>query len=242
MMSCRTQSVRQPRASRRTGSTPSPAPMKRTHQSQQQTPMVTVLKKTHQIRHGVLHQQQFEDAAVEEQPRGISAQQRLAHVRRSWVVAFITMLVQTWAAVIMGVLSGSISWFSMMILHKKSVLLQQQACRGRNNRASSRAEVVQPRLTHEKLKRRMLQGQRTIAAGGHPNIISTTVILLIIRLFMPLWMPDEHLVIGEDAVHGEEVYSLWDDGEKYNPTRHDYLDENLPARFANEARGVTIQL
>uniref|UniRef100_A0A2C9V9Q9 Ammonium transporter AmtB-like domain-containing protein n=1 Tax=Manihot esculenta TaxID=3983 RepID=A0A2C9V9Q9_MANES len=34
-------------------------------------------------------------------------------------------LVQSWAAIIMGMLSGSIPWVSMMVLHKKSTLLQK---------------------------------------------------------------------------------------------------------------------
>ncbi|KAG7965141.1 hypothetical protein I3843_09G209600 [Carya illinoinensis] len=34
-------------------------------------------------------------------------------------------LVQSWAAIVMGILSGSIPWVSMMILHKKSTLLQK---------------------------------------------------------------------------------------------------------------------
>ncbi|GFY95780.1 hypothetical protein Acr_11g0000860 [Actinidia rufa] len=40
------------------------------------------------------------------------------------------------------------------------------------------------------------------------NVISTTAILLAIRLFMPLRMPEEELAIGDDAVHGEEAYAL----------------------------------
>ena len=34
-------------------------------------------------------------------------------------------LVQSWAAIVMGILSGSIPWVSMMVLHKKSALLQK---------------------------------------------------------------------------------------------------------------------
>ena len=36
------------------------------------------------------------------------------------------------------------------------------------------------------------------------NIVSTTIILLAIRVFIPLRMPEEQLIIGDDAVHGEE--------------------------------------
>uniref|UniRef100_N1R494 Ammonium transporter 2 member 1 n=1 Tax=Aegilops tauschii TaxID=37682 RepID=N1R494_AEGTA len=34
-------------------------------------------------------------------------------------------LVQTWAAVVMGIFAGSVPWFTMMILHKKSALLMK---------------------------------------------------------------------------------------------------------------------
>lgn len=34
-------------------------------------------------------------------------------------------LVQSWAAIVMGIVSGSIPWVSMMVLHKKSSLLQK---------------------------------------------------------------------------------------------------------------------
>lgn len=79
------------------------------------------------------------------------------------------------------------------------------------------------------------------------NIVSTTIILLGIRFFIPLRMPDEQLIIGDDAVHGEEAYALWGDGEKYDPTKHGwntsvYGEEMAPSTYFNGARGVTINL
>lgn len=80
------------------------------------------------------------------------------------------------------------------------------------------------------------------------NIVSTTIILLFIRLFIPLRMPDNQLMIGDDAVHGEEAYALWGDGEKYDPTRHNswnmpaYGEEVAPSPYITGARGVTINL
>lgn len=41
------------------------------------------------------------------------------------VVVAVLGVVQSWAAIVMGILSGSIPWVSMMILHKKSKLLQK---------------------------------------------------------------------------------------------------------------------
>lgn len=80
------------------------------------------------------------------------------------------------------------------------------------------------------------------------NLVSTTIILLVIRIFIPLRMPDHELMIGDDAVHGEEAYALWGDGEKYDPNRHGYIfgaPETTPNDYGNRngaARGVTINL
>ncbi|XP_058075062.1 ammonium transporter 2-like [Magnolia sinica] len=176
-------------------------------------------------------------------------------------------LVQGWAAVVMGILSGSIPWFTMMILHKKSTLLQQvddtlavfhtHAVAGLLGGALT-GLFAEPTLCSLILPVKNSRGAFYGGNGGVQflkqlvgalfvigwNIISTTVILLFIRLFMPLRMPEHELVIGDDAVHGEEAYALWGDGEKYDPTRHGYdnSDENMPARVAIGARGVTIQL
>lgn len=78
------------------------------------------------------------------------------------------------------------------------------------------------------------------------NVVSTTIILLFIRLFVPLRMPDEDLMIGDDAVHGEEAYALWGDGEKFDPRRHGNAtastEERAASPYINGARGVTINL
>lgn len=81
------------------------------------------------------------------------------------------------------------------------------------------------------------------------NFLATTLILLFIKLFIALRMPDDQLMIGDDAVHGEEAYALWGDGEKFDPTEHGWLGgtataEELrpPPGFVNGARGVTINL
>lgn len=79
------------------------------------------------------------------------------------------------------------------------------------------------------------------------NIVSTTIILLTIKIFIPLRMPDDQLMIGDDAVHGEEAYALWGDGEKYDPTKHGwhgslYTEQIAPSGFVNGARGVTVNL
>ncbi|KAF8397245.1 hypothetical protein HHK36_016155 [Tetracentron sinense] len=179
-------------------------------------------------------------------------------------------VVQSWAAIVMGILSGSIPWFSMMILHKNSTLLQKvddtlgvfhtHAVAGLLGGALT-GLLAEPALCRLILPVGNSRGAFYGGSGGVQflkqlvgalfvigwNIVSTTVILLTIRLFIPLRMPDEQLVIGDDAVHGEEAYALWGDGEKYDPMKHgwhgsSYSEQIAPSQHVNGARGVTIQL
>ncbi|RRT43556.1 hypothetical protein B296_00024550 [Ensete ventricosum] len=74
------------------------------------------------------------------------------------------------------------------------------------------------------------------------NLVSTTTILLAIARFMPLRMSDDQLVIGNDAGHGEEAYTLWGDGERFDTMRHVTMPSINGMSEVNGARGVTIQL
>jgi Amt family ammonium transporter len=46
------------------------------------------------------------------------------------------------------------------------------------------------------------------------NIIGTFILLKIIGLFVNLRFDDETLLIGDDAIHGEEAYAIYSDGQK----------------------------
>jgi Amt family ammonium transporter len=46
------------------------------------------------------------------------------------------------------------------------------------------------------------------------NIVMTTIILLFIKLFVPLRMPEEMLLVGDDAIHGESAYTFFDSSER----------------------------
>ncbi len=46
------------------------------------------------------------------------------------------------------------------------------------------------------------------------NIVGTFILLKAIGLFMPLRMDEETLMIGDDAVTGEEAYAIFDDGQR----------------------------
>ncbi len=46
------------------------------------------------------------------------------------------------------------------------------------------------------------------------NVVGTFILLKIIGLFVNLRFDDETLLIGDDAVHGEEAYAIYSDGQK----------------------------
>ncbi|EXB34468.1 Ammonium transporter 3 member 1 [Morus notabilis] len=63
------------------------------------------------------------------------------------------------------------------------------------------------------------------------NFVATSVICIAIKTVMPLRMPEDQLLIGDDAVHGEEAYALWGDGEKYDFLKHEiFSDDNSQPR------------
>ncbi|XP_065854440.1 ammonium transporter 2 [Euphorbia lathyris] len=174
-------------------------------------------------------------------------------------------LVQSWAAIVYGIMSGSIPWVSMMVLHKKCTLLQQvddtlgvfhtHAVAGLLGGLLT-GLLAEPELCEFILPKKT-RGAFYGGNGGKQfmkqivgacfiigwNIMSTSIILLAIRLFIPLRMTEDQLVIGDDAVHGEEAYALWGDGEKYDPTSTTTLPSHTqPSPYGNGARGVTISL
>ncbi|KAL1804627.1 hypothetical protein DCAR_0830420 [Daucus carota subsp. sativus] len=183
-------------------------------------------------------------------------------------------LVQAWAAIVMGILSGSVPWYTMMILHKKSILLQKvddtlgvfhtHAVAGLLGGLLT-GLLAEPDLCRLTLPVTDSRGAFYGGKGGVQflkqlvaalfvigwNIISTTIILLVIKVFIPLRMPDEELNIGDDAAHGEEAYALWGDGERYDPGKHGnwngslFTEQTTPTAYGNgiaAARGITIDL
>ena len=65
------------------------------------------------------------------------------------------------------------------------------------------------------------------------NIIITSIICVLISLVLPLRISDEQLIIGDDAVHGEEAYAIWAEVELTDVTRFD------ETRHTGVAVGVT---
>ncbi|XP_010922998.1 ammonium transporter 3 member 1 [Elaeis guineensis] len=142
-------------------------------------------------------------------------------------------LVQGWAALIMGVLSGSIPWYTMMHLNKRSRLLQKVDDTLGILHTHAIAGILGGALTglfaHPDLCSMFLpvtnsKGAFYGGSGGIQflkqlagacfvigwNVVVTSIILLVIRVFIPLRMSEEQLMIGDDAIHGEEAYTMGD--------------------------------
>ncbi|EMS54570.1 Ammonium transporter 3 member 2 [Triticum urartu] len=164
----------------------------------------------------------------------------------SWFDTFApgdTGVVQGWAALVMGVLAGSVPWYTMMVLHKRSKLLQRVddtlGVIHTHGVAGLLGGVLtglfaEPNLCNLFLPVTNSRGAFYGGNGGAQlgkqiagalfvigwNVVVTSIICVVIRLVVPLRMSEEKLAIGDDAVHGEEAYALWGDGEHYDDTKH----------------------
>ncbi|XP_071699641.1 ammonium transporter 2 member 5-like [Rutidosis leptorrhynchoides] len=168
-------------------------------------------------------------------------------------------VVQSWAAIIMGLLSGSIPWFTMMVVHKQVSLLKQiddtMAVFHTHAVAGSLGGILTGFFAEPRLNRiyfdltegwqhyiGLAYGLKTgrVTDGLHQmgiqllgilfvvvwNIVITSLICVVIRLVIPLRLSEEDLEIGDEAVHGENAYALWGDGEKHlENSKHHGLDE-----------------
>jgi ammonium transporter, Amt family len=157
---------------------------------------------------------------------------------------------------LMGVFAGSVPWFTMMILHKKSSLLMKVDDTLAVFHTHAVAGVLGGVLTGLFATPELcamdcpIPGMRGVFYGSGIgqigkqlggalfvtvwNLVVTSAILLCIGLFIPLRMPDDQLMIGDDAAHGEEAYALWGDGEKYDLTRPETTRTGAAAGAARE--------
>ncbi|KAK8369358.1 hypothetical protein V6Z11_A01G106700 [Gossypium hirsutum] len=157
-------------------------------------------------------------------------------------------VVQGWAAVIMGLCSGSIPWFTMMVIHKRSEMFQKvddtMAVLHTHAIAGSLGGILSGIFAVPKLNRlfygtsghyiglfyglatkRTHDGFRQIGVQLIGvvfvvvlNIVSTSIICVVVQIFMPLRMSEEEMEIGDEAAHGEEAYAIWgDEEEKLDP-------------------------
>ncbi|CAN4093675.1 unnamed protein product [Withania somnifera] len=130
-----------------------------------------------------------------------------------------TGVVQGWAAILMGLMSGCIPWFGMMFLHKKMWLLKQvddtMAVLGRIfymvddwPKYTGLAYGIQSGKSKAGFEQLWVQ---LIGIGFVFiwNVVSTSAICLLIRMVGE----------GDNAVHGEEAYAVWGDGEKFDNSK-----------------------
>lgn len=154
-------------------------------------------------------------------------------------------VVQGWAAIVMGILSGSVPWFTMTVMNKKLQILRSVDDTLGVVHTHAVAGILggiltglfaEPTLCSYFLPVTNSRGAFYGGVGGAQlgkqivgacfvvgwNVVCTTLILLGIRAAIPLRMPEEKLLVGDNAVHGEEAYALWGDSENYNDTEHGF--------------------
>lgn len=168
----------------------------------------------------------------------------------------------------MGMMSGSIPWYTMMVLHKKIGLLKQvddtMAVFHTHAVAGSLGGILTGLFAVPKLNRLFYmvdnwQHYIGFFYGLHTgrttdglkqlglqllgivfvvllNIFTTSVICLLIRLIIPLRLAEDELQIGDDAIHGEEAYALWGDGEKYESKMNSFYEEFPPPLKGGEVQ------
>lgn len=154
-----------------------------------------------------------------------------------------------WAAIIMGICSGSIPWFTMMVVHKKSVLLQKvddtMAVFHTHAVAGTLGGLLTGLFANPKLCN-LFYGKYGNYVGlfyGFQmgayhngfrqiglqiigvvfivcvNVVTTSLVCLVVRLVVPLRMTEEDMEIGDEAAHGEEAYAIWGQGDRNENSR-----------------------
>ena len=179
---------------------------------------------------------------------------------------FLIGVVQGWAAILMGIMSGSIPWFTMMVLHKRIWLLKQvddtYAVFHTHAVAGSLGGLLAGLFAEPKLCR-LFYGETSswernvgIFYGLHNsntkaglrqmwihflgivfvvvlNIVTTSIVCFVVSYVVPLRLSEDELQTGDDAIHGEEAYALWGDGEKerFMSSKHNLTyGDNFPSK------------
>ncbi|KAF3447157.1 hypothetical protein FNV43_RR12337 [Rhamnella rubrinervis] len=144
-----------------------------------------------------------------------------------------------------GVFSGSIPWFTMMVVHKKSLLLQKvddtMAVLHTHAIAGSLGGILAGLFAHPKLSYLFYathehhvglfysfsQGFRQVGIQLYGilfvvvvNVFVTSLICVAVRFVVPLRMSEEDMEIGDEAAHGEEAYAIWGQGDRLDNSRY----------------------
>ncbi|CAI0448767.1 unnamed protein product [Linum tenue] len=76
------------------------------------------------------------------------------------------------------------------------------------------------------------------------NVIMTSIICVVIKFVVPLRLSEEQLSTGDDAIHGEEAYALWGDGEKYQSRHNSFYtaDQEIPQSTKSAGAGGQVEM
>jgi len=160
-------------------------------------------------------------------------------------------VVTGWGAIIIGALSGTIPWFSMNMMGKKVGLFQKiddtlgvfhthavagftgGFCVGLFATAEGCAAfaIASPGGAIAGNGRQVwIQIVGALFIIGWNSAVTAIILLVIKYVFrIPLRMSEEHLLVGDDAIHGEEAYSFLPNNHRTllhgdwhrHPSRHD---------------------
>lgn len=174
----------------------------------------------------------------------------------------------------MGIISGSVPWYTMIVLHNKFKLLRlvddPMAVFHTHGLAGTLGGILTGFFAVPKLCRLFylvpdwekyiglgygLQNGRTSAGFKQMgiqlaglafviclNISTTSLICWLIKAIVPLRMSEEELQIGDDAVHGEEAFALFDDGTRFQNPKHNSVYEADEFSYATSRSLGDIQL
>ncbi|KAI5566679.1 hypothetical protein POPTR_013G040401v4 [Populus trichocarpa] len=183
-------------------------------------------------------------------------------------------VVQCWAAILMGIVSGSVPWYTMMVLHKKVKFLRLVddpiAIFHTHAIAGGLGGILTGFFAVPKLCRLFymvpdwekyiglgygLQNGQTSAGlrqmgiqlGGilfvtFINISTTSMICWFVGLFVPLRLSDDELQIGDDAIHGEEAFALWNDEETFQNTKTNSAFESEDSSYMKSRSFGDVQM
>ncbi|KAF9205614.1 Ammonium transporter [Haplosporangium sp. Z 27] len=138
-----------------------------------------------------------------------------------------------WGAIIMGVLSGSIPWVSMNFVGKTRLFSKVDDTLGVFH-THAVAGVLGGIMTGVLATAEgcaafgLTNPGGAIAGNGVQvwyqiagalfiigwNVVVTSIIMFLINLVIPLRMSEEMLLVGDDAIHGEEAYAFFGDGHR----------------------------
>ncbi|KAM4122808.1 hypothetical protein ACB094_01G111500 [Castanea mollissima] len=163
-------------------------------------------------------------------------------------------VVQGWAAIIIGVCLGSIPWFTMMIIHKKSKLLQMvndtMAVLHTHAIAGCLGGIPTGLFAEPKLNNLFFNSYGGFRQMGIQllgilfivklNIVIASMICILVQFVVALRMSDEDMEIGDEAAHNEEAYAIWGQGEKLGKLRHEAAVYNDIDSSVTKSRAIAL--